>query len=41
MRALFEEDLTQATVITAAEWKKRPLKQKLREQFWVIWERLL
>jgi cardiolipin synthase len=41
MRALFEDDLKRATPITAEEWKKRPLKQKLRERFWVIWERLL
>jgi cardiolipin synthase len=41
MRALFEDDLTQSTVITRAEWKKRPFKQKLRERFWVIWERML
>jgi cardiolipin synthase len=41
MRALFDDDLTQATAITLAEWKKRPFKQKLRERFWVIWERML
>jgi cardiolipin synthase len=41
MRVLFEDDLTHATPITAEEWKKRPFKQKLRERFWVIWERML
>jgi cardiolipin synthase len=41
MRMLFEDDLTRATRITADEWKKRSFKQKLRERFWVIWERLL
>jgi cardiolipin synthase len=41
MRALFEEDLARAAPITPAEWKNRPLKQKLRERFWVIWERFL
>ncbi|HXC58534.1 MAG TPA: phospholipase D-like domain-containing protein [Steroidobacteraceae bacterium] len=41
MRALFNDDLTRATPITKDEWKKRPLKQKLRERFWVIWERFL
>jgi cardiolipin synthase len=41
MRALFDDDLAHATPITADEWKKRPFKQKLRERFWVIWERLL
>lgn len=41
MRALFDDDLTQATPITAAEWKKRSFRQKLRERFWVIWERML
>jgi cardiolipin synthase A/B len=41
MRALFDDDLTQATPITRSEWKKRPVKQKLRERFWVIWERML
>jgi cardiolipin synthase A/B len=41
MRAVFDDDLTQATRIEADEWKKRPLKQKLREWFWVLWERML
>jgi cardiolipin synthase len=41
MRAVFDDDLTQATPIEADEWKKRPLKQKLREWFWVFWERML
>jgi cardiolipin synthase len=41
MRTLFEDDLTHATPIRADEWKKRPVKQKLRERFWVIWERML
>jgi cardiolipin synthase A/B len=41
MRVLFEEDLAHATPITAAEWKQRPFKQKARERFWVVWERLL
>jgi cardiolipin synthase len=41
MRALFEEDLKQATPITAEAWKKRSLGQRTRERFWVIWERFL
>ncbi|MEO8315550.1 MAG: phospholipase D-like domain-containing protein, partial [Pseudomonadota bacterium] len=41
MRALFDDDLSQSTPIIADEWKKRSLKQKLREGFWVIWERML
>jgi cardiolipin synthase len=41
MRALFDDDLTRATPINAEEWKKRPFKQKSRERFWVIWERML
>ncbi|MEO6078509.1 MAG: phospholipase D-like domain-containing protein [Steroidobacteraceae bacterium] len=41
MRAVFEDDLTQATPINMDEWKKRPFKQKLREWFWVFWERML
>jgi cardiolipin synthase A/B len=41
MRALFDDDLAQATPIEADDWKKRPFGQKLRERFWVIWERLL
>jgi cardiolipin synthase len=41
MRALFTDDLARATAIDAAEWKKRPFSQKLRERFWAIWERLL
>jgi cardiolipin synthase len=41
MRALFDDDLAHATPIRAEEWKQRPFKQKVRERFWVIWERLL
>ena len=41
MRALFEDDLTQATPIIAAEWQQRPFTQKLRERFWAVWERML
>lgn len=41
MRALFEDDLKQATSITADEWKKRPFSQKMSERFWVVWERML
>jgi cardiolipin synthase len=41
MAVVFDEDLVEATAINAKEWKKRPFKQKLREQFWVFWERLL
>ena len=33
MRTLFDDDLTQATAITADMWKMRSLKQKLRERF--------
>ena len=41
MRAQFDDDLTQSTLITAEKWKQRPFKQKLRERFWVTWERML
>jgi cardiolipin synthase len=41
MRALFEDDLMQATPIDPAAWKKRPFSQKVRERFWATWERLL
>ncbi|MEO8308413.1 MAG: phospholipase D-like domain-containing protein [Pseudomonadota bacterium] len=41
MRALFEDDLMQATPITLEGWKKRSFSQKMRERFWVTWERLL
>jgi cardiolipin synthase len=41
MRALYEDDLKQATPITPEQWKKRPFSEKLRESFWVIWERFL
>jgi cardiolipin synthase A/B len=41
MRALFEEDLSHATRITPEEWQRRPFKQKAKERFWVMWERLL
>ncbi|MEO7775827.1 MAG: phospholipase D-like domain-containing protein [Steroidobacteraceae bacterium] len=41
MRELFESDLARATPITLSEWRKRPLSRKLRERFWVMWERVL
>jgi cardiolipin synthase len=41
MRALFDDDLAQATPIVAGEWQQRPFRQKMRERFWVIWERML
>ncbi len=41
MRALFDDDLAHAVPIHADEWKQRPFKDKVRERFWVIWERLL
>jgi cardiolipin synthase len=41
MRALFDEDLKEATPITLEGWKKRSFSQKMRERFWVTWERML
>jgi cardiolipin synthase len=41
MRTLFDADLTQATPITLEGWKKRSFAQKMRERFWVTWERML
>jgi cardiolipin synthase A/B len=41
MTALFDDDLTQSTAITAQLWKKRPFKEKLSQHFWVFWERML
>jgi len=41
MREVFENDLAQAVRIDPEEWKRRPLGQKLRQRFWLTWERLL
>ncbi len=41
MRALFERDLEAARPIDAASWARRPLRQKLKERFWLTFERLL
>ncbi len=41
MRAQFETDLEAATPITLDAWKKRPMKDRALQQFWVMWERLL
>ena len=41
MQAQFETDLASASPIILSEWKKRPLRDKALQQFWVMWERLL
>ncbi len=41
MREMFDSDLAAATPITLDAWKKRPLKDRLLQGFWVMWERLL
>lgn len=41
MQALFEDDVAQATPIVAETWKHRGLSQRMRERFWVMWERFL
>jgi cardiolipin synthase len=41
MRQLFDDDLKTAVPIVLADWRRRPLRQKLRERFWVSWERFL
>ncbi len=37
----FEQDLTHASAIDLARWKRRPLARKLSEQFWRLWQPLL
>jgi cardiolipin synthase len=41
MRTMFEADLAAATPITLDQWKKRPMKDRLLQGFWVMWERFL
>jgi cardiolipin synthase len=41
MRRLFEDDLAHAVRIDPAQWAHRPLREKLRQRFWLTWERLL
>jgi cardiolipin synthase len=41
MRTLFERDLERAKAITLSQWRKRPLRQRILERFWVTWERFL
>jgi cardiolipin synthase len=38
---LFLEDLAQSQAIVAAQWRQRPLRQKLLEAFWWVWRWLL
>jgi cardiolipin synthase len=37
----FQQDLQHALPVDLAIWKRRPLLQKLREQFWKLWQPLL
>jgi len=37
----FQQDLSHASGIDLAIWKRRPLSRKLREHFWRLWEQLL
>jgi cardiolipin synthase len=41
MQAQFATDLTTASPILLSAWKQRPLSDRARQQFWVMWERLL
>jgi cardiolipin synthase A/B len=41
MRTLFEADLQTATPIRLEVWKRRPLRDRVLEQFWVTWDRFL
>jgi cardiolipin synthase len=41
MRAMFADDLTTATQISAVSWAKRPIRQRILERFWATWQRML
>lgn len=41
MRTQFETDLASSSQILLSDWKRRPLSDRVVQQFWVMWERFL
>ena len=41
MQAQFATDLTTASPIVLSEWKHRPFGDRVKQRFWVMWERFL
>jgi phosphatidylserine/phosphatidylglycerophosphate/cardiolipin synthase-like enzyme len=41
LEQLFLSDLSQSEQIVLELWRRRPLRQKLQEAFWRVWQRLL
>ena len=41
LESYFDQDLQHAAAVDLAQWRRRPLTRKLREQFWRLWEQLL
>ncbi len=41
MEQYFQQDLQHARAITLAQWRHRPFGEKLRGQFWRLWQQLL
>jgi len=41
LEQLFLSDLSQSDQIVLELWRRRPLRQKLQEAFWRVWQRLL
>jgi cardiolipin synthase len=41
MQAQYELDLTTASPIILSEWKHRPVRERMLQRFWAMWERML
>jgi cardiolipin synthase len=37
----FQQDLQHAHPVDYASWRRRPWREKMREQFWRLWQQLL
>jgi cardiolipin synthase len=41
LEKIFQDDLQHAHLIDLATWEQRSAREKLREQFWLLWQKLL
>ncbi len=41
LESMFEDGIAHAQRVAAEAWSHRPLLERLRERFWLLWEALL
>ena len=40
LEKIFQNDVQQAHVVDLASWRQRSLGERLRERFWLIWQKM-